>query len=267
VVRGVWCLFRMGSAESVKPAEFFSRDTGDLPLELNLGAPGWSLVTLQGANQRGWAGPVQLDAAKVERWVASAIAESGVTYVTALAQKVAEQHGAVPEHAILDAVEKLRQSDRLMTYSGHPEQQEKPVLIHGKDAILQRVQPTEVIIAPAEAAKRGWVRVHTPQFKLTGRESAQKLMALLPRIGSLYTRGARSPVKLLDLWDLEIQGGGRLRLTLEDVPPEAMKRLGELLEVLVTVVKQGTKTEGDLEIDAPSDQCLFIQALKQDGKP
>jgi hypothetical protein len=75
VTRGVWCLFRMGSAESVKPQDFFSRETGELPLELSLDAPGCSLVTPQGANQRGWTGPVQVDPARVERWVASAIAE------------------------------------------------------------------------------------------------------------------------------------------------------------------------------------------------
>lgn len=117
VTRGVWCLFRMGSAESVKPQEFFSRDTGELPLDLDLSTPGWSLVMQQGATQRGWTGPVQVDPAKIERWVASAIAEEGAAYVARLMQKVAEQHGEVPENAVLEAVEKLRQTNRLMTYS------------------------------------------------------------------------------------------------------------------------------------------------------
>jgi hypothetical protein len=34
----------------VKPQAFFSRETGELPLEFSLDAPGWSLVTPQGAN-------------------------------------------------------------------------------------------------------------------------------------------------------------------------------------------------------------------------
>jgi len=268
VGRGVWCLFRMGSAENVRPQVFFSRDSGDLPLELNLGTPGWSLVTLQGANQRGWTGPVQVDPSRVERWVASVMAEAGATSVTGLVQQVTAQHGEVPESAILGALEKLRQADRLITYSGQPEQSDKPTdLIHGTGAILHAVHEGDVVIVPAEAAKRGWVRVETPQFTLTGHAGAQKLIALFPRLGSLYARGARSAIKALDLWDLEVQGGGRLRLTLEGVPPEAMKQLGELFEVLATVVKQDSAAEVALEVDNPDDQCLFLQALKQSGKP
>jgi hypothetical protein len=258
----------MGSAESIKPAECFSRDMGDLPLELDLNTPGWSLVTPQGANQRGWTGPVLVDYAKVERWVASAIAGDDAIYVTALMQKLMEQHGDIPESAVIEAVEKLRQADHLMTYSGLPEQQEPPAdLRHGTGAILHAVRPSDVIVAPAEAAKRGWVRVETPQFKLTGHVGAQKLIALFPRLGSLYARGARSTIKALDLWDLEVQGGGRLRLTLEGVPPEAMKRLGELFEVLATVVKQDGAADVELEVDNPDDQCVFLQALQQSGKP
>jgi Protein of unknown function (DUF499) len=267
VGRGVWCLFRMGSAESVRPQAFFSRDTGDLPLELDLGTPGWSLVTLQGANQRGWTGPVQVDPARVERWVVSVMAETGATSVPGLVQQVTAQHGEVPESAILGALEKLRQADRLMTYRGQPEQSGKPAdLIHGTGAILHAVQEGDVVIVPAEAAKRGWVRVETPQCKLTGHASAQKLIALFPRLGSLYARSARSTIKALDLWDLDVQGGGRLRLTLEGVPPEAMKRLGELFEVLATVVKQDGAADVDLEVDNPDDQCVFLQALQQGEK-
>jgi len=155
-----------------------------------------------------------------------------------------------------------------MTYSGQPEQSGKPAdLIHGTGAILHAVQEGDVVIVPAEAAKRGWVRVETPQFKLTGHAGAQKLIALFPRLGSLYARGARSTIKALDLWDLEVQGGGRLRLTLEGVPPEGMKRLGELFEVLATVVKQDGAADVELEVDNPDDQCVFLQALRQGGKP
>ena len=204
-----------------------------------------------------------------QRWVVGVMAGAGATSVTELVQQVTAQHGEVPESAILGALEKLRQADRLMTYRGQPEQSGKPAdLIHGTGAILHAVQGGDVVIVPAEAAKRGWVRVETPQFKLTGHTSAQKLIALFPRLGSLYARGARSTIKALDLWDSEVQGGGRLRLTLEGVPPEAMKRLGELFEVLATVVKQDGAADVELEVDNPDDQCgSCTRALQQGGKP
>jgi hypothetical protein len=122
-----------------------------------------------------------------------------------------------------------------------------------------------VIIAPAAASKRGWVRVDTLQFRLMGHAGTERLISLLHRIGGLYARGASSTVKSLDLWDIDIQGGGRLRLTLEGVTPEAIKRLGELFEVLATVVQSGPTTEVDLEIDDPDETCLFMQVLQPDG--
>ena len=42
-----------------------------------------------------------------------------------------------------------------------------------------------------------------------------------------------------------------------------MKRLGELFEVLATVIQSGPNTEGFLEIREPDDQCPFLQALRR----
>jgi hypothetical protein len=267
VARDLWCLFRMDSAESIRPSELFSRDRGDLPLELDLGASGWALVTPQGATQRGWTGPAQVDPDQVARWVVEAVAEDGATYVAAVQQKIATQHGDVPEHAVVQAVEQLRQRDRLMTYSGQPQQQDKPAaLTHGTGAILQPVHSEDVIIVPAEASKRGWVSVEDRTFSLTGHAGAQALVPLLARLGSLYARGARSTIDLLDLVDLDLGGGGRLRLSLEHVSPETMKHLGELFETLATVVRQDDRTEAFLDIADPDQQCLLIQELtKQHG--
>jgi hypothetical protein len=93
------------------------------------------------------------------------------------------------------------------------------------------------------------------------------LLPLLPRLGSFYTRGARSPITVLDLVDLAVRGGGRLRVSLENVPPEAMKQLGEFFETLATVIQPGD-AEAYLEIDEPDDQCPLVQALQHsDGRP
>jgi hypothetical protein len=86
-------------------------------------------------------------------------------------------------------------------------------------------------------------------------------MPLLARIGGLYARGARSRIDLLDLIDLSLPGGGTLRLSLNNVPPESMKQLGELFEVLAGITKAGEATEGYLEIANPSDACPLIREL------
>ncbi|MBV5274819.1 MAG: ATP-binding protein, partial [Lamprocystis purpurea] len=77
---GAWCLFRMGSAE--KPADFYARETGQLPLPIDLAEPGWCLVTPQGAKQRNWTAADKPDAAQVRKWVQEAIQQARYCSVT-----------------------------------------------------------------------------------------------------------------------------------------------------------------------------------------
>ena len=89
-----------------------------------------------------------------------------------------------------------------------------------------------MIITPAEAARRGWITAERPSLDLMGKEGAKKLLPLLGRLGSLYNKGAQSVIDYLELVDLCLPGGGLLTLRLEEVPPESMKTLDELFEVL-----------------------------------
>ena len=69
---------------------------------------------------------------------------------------------------------------------------------------------------------------------------------------------------LFDLAGLELEGGGQLRLGLQNVSPAEMKRLGELFEVLHTVVKLGAQSQGLLRIEEPDETCLLLKELKKD---
>lgn len=154
-----------------------------------------------------------------------------------------------------------------MTFGGQLDQSDRPPdLVSGTSAVLHHMRPEDVVITPAEASTRGWVTPPLDCFHLSGRDGATILLPLLRQIGSLYARGARSSIVHPDLVDLEIPGGGRLRLSLEGVPPASMKRLGELFETLATVINVGAASEADLEISDPDEQCLFMQALRQ-GPP
>jgi hypothetical protein len=221
-------------------------------------------VTTQGARQRGWLGTTTVDAATVERWVASSIAEEEATYVSDVMRRVQEQHGEVPPPTLLEAVQHVVQAGRAMTFSGQPGQPERPTtLVHGTSAMLHQVRPEDVVITPAAASTHGWVTVAANRFRLSGRDGAAILLPLLRQIGSLYTRGARSTIASLDLVDLEIPSGGRLRLSLENVPPASMQRLGELVEVLATAIRAGSTSEADLDIGDLDEQCLLIEALRR----
>ena len=151
-----------------------------------------------------------------------------------------------------------------MTFTGDPKQEMKPErLIHGSTAILHQVTADDAVIAPAEAAKRGWVRQEDVGYRLSGAEASARVLPLLSQLGSLYNKGAKTTIDELDLIDLEIEGGGQLRLSLQRATPAAMKRLGELFEVLAGVVKPGKDTIVEFEVAEPDDNCLLIKTLKQ----
>ena len=264
VKRGAWCLFSMGGEDRVSPEELYGRDTQELPFGLDLSRPDWCLVALEGARQRGWGAKAEVDQANVERWVAAGLAEKRAAHVADIVEKVKHDHGEVPDEAVLKAIDKLVQGDKAMTYSGDPGRHDKPeALVHGPGAILHAVKPGDTVLAPAEAARRGWVAREDVGIRLHGMDAAAKIVPLLGRLGGLYGRGAKSRIDVLDISDLEVDGGGLLRLQLTEMTPEGMKRLAELFETIAIVARPGPRTETELEISTPEDGCALIEALQE----
>jgi len=263
VSRGTWCLFRLASGESVKPEEFYSRDTGDLPFALNLSVEGWCLITLPGANKRGW-GPGAVDKEKVKEIIYRTVEQGEAVKVEEVKTRLQDHYGQVDNKTIDAEIKDLLKSGKIGSYQGTPEQTEKPPdLIFGRGVMVVNVDPGAILVPPATVAKRGWLDVTPQTFTLSGREGAQRLLPLLSRLGSLYAKGAKSTIRALDLVDLEIPPGARLRVTLENVTPEGMKQLDEFFDILGGLVQPGAATEADLEIDNPDESCLFIQELKK----
>jgi hypothetical protein len=265
VTKAHWCLFDMGGPERVTPERFYSRETGEVPFDADLNAAGWSLVTPQGAKQRGWGAEARIEVSTVVPWVTAVIGNLGATTAGTIAAQVAEKHGEVPVAVVLQAIDRVVQDGRAMTFTGgDPKQEMKPErLIQGSTAILHQVTANDAVIAPAEAAKRGWVRQEDVGYRLSGAEASARVLPLLSQLGSLYNKGAKTTIDELDLIDLEIEGGGQLRLSLQHATPAAMKRLGELFEVLAGVVKPGKDTIVEFEVSEPDDNCLLIKTVKQ----
>ena len=169
VAKGHWCLFDMGGPERVKPERFYSRETGEVPFDADLGGAGWSLVSPAGAKQRGWGAEARIEVATVIPWVASIIGDAGATTAGAIAAKVTEQHGEVPTNTVLQAIDRIVQDGRAMSFAGDPAQEAKPDrLFHGSAAVLYQVAAHDAVVAPAEAAKRGWVTQEEVGYRLTG---------------------------------------------------------------------------------------------------
>ena len=263
VQRGAWCVFRMGAEDSIKPLEFYDREH-DIPMGANLLDGGYSLVTVQGANQRGWAKAGVPDPAKVRDIVIYSVGESGLATVREVSENIAEKYGDIPPEEMEEVMVDLIKKGRLLAFHGKPDQTEKPKLISGPDAVLYTPRPGDVLVTPAKAAELGWITSARRTFTLSGKEVADKLLPLLRRLGSIYSRGAKSTIESLDLVDLELPEGGTIRIQLTGATPGSMKALGELFEVLDGIVLRGEYTDVFLEIADPEEDCLLIQELKKE---
>lgn len=261
VQKNAWCVFRMGAEDNIKPAEFYHRDN-DIPMGVNLFAGNYLLITPQGAKQRGWTEDRQFDPARVREEMMYAVARNGMATFREVTDNYAEKHGEVPDQDFEETIVSMVKDGRLFAFRGSPDQTEKPEPIQGADAVLYTPQPGDVFVTPAKAAELGWITGRRRSLNLGGKEGAEKILPLLRRLGSIYNRGAKTTIENMDLVDLELPRGGMLSLRLSKVNPDSMKALGEILEVLDSVVQQGEHTEVFLEVLDPDENCPFIRELK-----
>lgn len=260
VQRGVWCVFRRSAEVNVKPSEVYYQET-DIPLGIDLTEEGYSLVTLQGARQRGWISTGKIDPAEIRDHVIYVVGQSGAATVREVSSSLTEKYGEVSTQDLQDTVVDLVRKGQLIAVRGTAGQDEQQC-IHGERAVFYTPQPTDVLVTPEKASEMGVVAKRDEVFKLEGKEAVERVLPLLRRVGSIYHRGAKSAIKLLDLVDLELPEGGKLRLVLTDVPPGSMRALGELFEVLEGVIQKGETTEAFLEIENPEDDCSFLREIK-----
>lgn len=268
VREGIWGLAQMDTAadfEGFKPAEFYHREN-EIPLGVNLDGEEFCLITLSGAKQRGWTEAETVDPARVPDHLIYVIEQRGAATVQEALEEVVEKHGGIPAREAEDVVATLVKNNRLVAFQGTPDQESKPNLIHGSGAALYTPQPGDVLITPVEAARRNWDTGPKPRLALMGNEGVEKVLPLLRRLGSLYSRGARSVIENLDMVDLELPAGGRLRLQLTGVSPASMKALGEIFEALDGVVRPGDSTEVFLEIIDPDENCPFVKGLRSEER-
>ena len=219
------------------------------------------------ANQRGWTKKKKVDPVQVKSWVKEAVTQDNVATVAQITKQVGEQHGAVPEQEVRDAVASLVQAGQLVAFKGKPEQKEKPAeIITGTNAVLYNPNAGDAVLTTAAAAQKGWLAGEIKGLDISGRPGAQIVVPLLSKIGSLYAKGAKSKIDLLDIIDLELSPGGTLRLTLENIPPTTAKLLGELLEVLAGVAKGRIEDGGDFGDRKPERRLSVREGSSEEAR-
>lgn len=264
VDRDIWAAYKLGDQNDTKPTEFYNRDK-PFPFSGDILRGDYSLVTPQGAKSRGWLMDEQVDTQKVFNAVQSILHQGSAMVVRDIVHEIAESMGHVPDNIIQNQVLALARKQGAYIYSGKPDQIERPsALISGPQTDLYTLRPEDVIITPAAGAERGWQVERVRPYELQGMGSAQKLMQLLPRIASMYNRGAaKSTVTNLDLYGLDLGDGATLRLQISNAGPDVMKKLDELLQSVHAIAKETPDSGAYFSIEKPIDGCGLIEELKK----
>ena len=257
---GVWCLFIMEKDDAVRPDELYSQETGQLPFNLDL-SRAWSIVTLEGAKQRGWLSSGTPDPDRIEEWVREELYRREEVEVQGLVRDIRGKYGDVPEKAVAEAISHLVKNDRAVAKRGQAEEQEQ--VFHGQDAAVYVPSDKDILVTPRRAATEGLITAGSSRgLELSGRAGADRFFPLIKRIGSLYGQGARSTIDILDIADMKLPHGGRLRIVVENAGPDSMRDLEEFFEVLADVAEKDSRTEVFLEINEPVDECLLLKELE-----
>lgn len=261
---GQWCLYRMGDGD--RPQAIYSRDIEDVPLGLDVRDKGWSLMTVPGAKQRGWmASAATVDKAKIRGAIESVLGAGGAMTIYEVREQADSRVGEFPEPEFNEVIEDLLRNRRACSYRGKKDQEKKPdQIIHGPNAIMVQIKGDDVIMPKSVAAERGWLEAADVRFSLSGEAAKKRLLPILGKIGSLYRKGGKSKINLLNVGDLDLPSGGRLRLELTDATPDSLKLLDELFEILADQTAQGTDTYAELEINEPVEGCSLHAQLKQE---
>lgn len=266
VGHGAWCLFRMGAAAAEKPAEFHARESGELPLQLNLAEPGWSIVTPQGAKQRHWLAGDKPDLLQVRKWVQEAANQAGYCAVTELADAVAQAHGEVATTEIAKAVDELVKANYFYVHAPDKDPAQDPNALRGADDwVLETVTSDYKVVTKPEAATRGWVTQKVASLSFSGPEARTKVLPLLKRLAGIYKTGGTSTIDHLELSALKLAEGGQVNLLLQSLKPADIRALDEVLDTVLDVTQQDAETEVQLVILDPQPDCKLVTALKGAG--
>jgi hypothetical protein len=259
VEKGLWCVYKLGNPDDPRPSEFYSResDAGLVPIHVDLAKPDYSIVTPDGAAQRGWTVNTNIPFEQIKNWVQLTVNELQVpATIKEIAEQVTNKHGDIGTKEITRAVQDLaRGSDAVVQTSTAD-------VKHGDNALLYQATAADKVLPVAKAVETGWIKAPKKILKIDGEEGREKVFPLLKRLSSLYTRGAVCKIDLLRVDRLPLSCGGSVTVKFDGLEPAQIKQMAAIFDSLVTLGKPDDETQVELTILKPQNDCLFIKELE-----
>ncbi len=259
VEKGLWCVYKLGNPDEPRPSEFYSRESqpSGVPIDVDLDKPDYSIVTPDGANQRGWTVNTNLSYEKIRDWVQVSVNElEEPTSVKQLTEQVTAKHGNVSEQEVCRVVQDLTRGSGAVVQTGSKD------IKHGDNAMLYQPAPTDKILPVAEAVEVGWVKAPKKFIKIDGPQGKTVVFPLLKRLSSLYTRGASCKIDLLRIERLPLKAGGQVNVRFDGLEPAQIKQMGAIFDALVTLGLPDDDTFVELAILKPQDGCSLVKELE-----
>ncbi len=253
VEHGNWVLARLDSELSEKAAEVHERD---VPMVADLGEHGWVLVTPEGARKRMWTGEVRPGFDYVMGEL-SRIVESGASTVREVSEALTARVPGLQLDQAEEAVTRAVQDGMVGIQPASAGAEDD--LVMGPERVRWYVPLADDRVVPKPVAPE------PPSGRIAryGVTNPKTLMPLLPRLASLYKKGAKCKVESLLLYKLTLPEGGTLTVELKDVPAGSMAHLDELLESVSLIGKLGADSEVELNLVDLVDDCALLRELAE----
>src|SRR5690606_20341095 len=106
---------------------------------------GYSLVTVQGAKQRGWTEP-ERPTVDVRRYLLDYMEKNQEARMSEVSSALIEQDENITPQDVQEAARELIRDSRLMSYRGDSEHDDKPDLLYGSRAIIYTPDADDVLV-------------------------------------------------------------------------------------------------------------------------
>ena len=274
--KGVWVAYRMSDDPTdAMPAEIYWAEK-EVSINVDLFNGKYSLITYEGAKKRDWLGTVRpvIPNSKIKEIITKLLRVNGALKVEDIDSAVIEKLG---ENATAEIIHNnicdMVRNEGYGLYYGNVKQQEMPdnLIMSLQMYTITNLDTELIMISPAEMSIRNWFGgtkppggngggVTDPRIEVG---NAEVIFGLLGRLGSMYNRGkAKSTISSLDISDLLLADGGRIRFSMDEISPKDVKNIDELLLDITNSASVDDKTDGYIRIDRPEEDCALAEELR-----
>lgn len=269
---GLWIVYKdWDNLTDKRPTEMYCSDKV-VPLNIDLlsnsNKNDYKITTVEFAKKNGWLEQDKPTDSQVKDVIMDVLKVDGVVSFSGLKEQVANSLPKADSAQVEDIVRDMAVNDRYMIYQGELEQSDRPDednCFVSFNAANHDIADDDIIITPKTVVERGWNMAQSNSISLSagrGNDAVKGVVKLLGDLGSMYRRKkAVSEVSSIDVYDMKLPGGGRMRITLDHAGAIDFTKLDEFFRDFVQKLSVDSLTGVEISIDEPVKDCELVKEL------